>query len=339
MPMHHKNQQGRKLSDNQGGMFVAVAGYGWSGSSAVVDLLKEYEGVRVPDVEFRLVKDAHGLHSLKDALTSQWDLPNVTDAIEDYLQLCRMCYQAPSRLRPGLDYASKLSAGLMDATDRFIGDLVEFRYDSYTYTADFRVGVGDRIKRKASNKVRRMVGREEKSLCDQAYFSHPSEELFDAASAKYLREVFARDFSEFPVVVLDQGISALRPEALSILGEAKLIVVDRNPLDIYADLLECGALIGADLARTRDPGRYIEWHRAMRRDLAGMEGVLTVSFEELVLDSGRVIGEIESFVGEGLGSHARVGKFFDPEKSKLNIGRYAGMLSDREIFEIEGELL
>lgn len=328
-----------KPAGGHGGMFVAVAGYGWSGSSAVVDLLKEYEGARVPDVEFRLVKDAHGLHSLKDALTSQWDLPNVTDAIEDYLQFCRMCYQAPSPLRPGLDYASKLNADLMGATDRFIGELVEFRYDSYTYTADFRVGIRDRLKRKTSNKARRLLHRKERPLCDQAYFSHPSQERFDAASAKYLREIFRWDFAERPLVVLDQGLSPHRPEALSILGDAKLIVVDRNPLDIYADLLECGALIGAELARTRDPGRYIEWHRAMRRDLAGMEGVLTVSFEELVLDNERVVAEIESFVGPDLGSRIRAGRFFDSEASKLNVGRYAGVLTDREVRAIEGGLL
>jgi len=41
--------------------FIAVSGYGWSGSSAVVDLFRELENVKCVDTEFRLIRDPYGV--------------------------------------------------------------------------------------------------------------------------------------------------------------------------------------------------------------------------------------------------------------------------------------
>lgn len=39
--------------------YIYVLGYGWSGSSVIVDLLKEYDCILVPDLEFRLIKERY----------------------------------------------------------------------------------------------------------------------------------------------------------------------------------------------------------------------------------------------------------------------------------------
>ena len=65
--------------------YIIVAGYGWSGSSALVDLFKEFENVIVPDVEFRLIKDPYGLSQLETVLTEKWDFINSDAAINDYM--------------------------------------------------------------------------------------------------------------------------------------------------------------------------------------------------------------------------------------------------------------
>ena len=41
--------------------FICVSGYGKSGSSACISLLKEFEFVGGPNKEFRIAKDPHGL--------------------------------------------------------------------------------------------------------------------------------------------------------------------------------------------------------------------------------------------------------------------------------------
>ena len=45
--------------------FICVSGYGKSGSSACINLLKEFEFVDGPDKEFRIAKDPHGLIDLE----------------------------------------------------------------------------------------------------------------------------------------------------------------------------------------------------------------------------------------------------------------------------------
>ena len=65
--------------------YVCVLGYGWSGSSAVVDLLKEFEENWDPEVEFRILKDPHGVMDLEHTLVDQWDALNVDIAIRDFL--------------------------------------------------------------------------------------------------------------------------------------------------------------------------------------------------------------------------------------------------------------
>ena len=56
--------------------YIIVAGYGWSGSSAIVDILREFEDCMVPDVEFRMIKDPYGVHDLYDNLVEKWCLLN-----------------------------------------------------------------------------------------------------------------------------------------------------------------------------------------------------------------------------------------------------------------------
>ncbi len=65
--------------------YILIAGYGWSGSSAVVDLLNEIDGFYEPHVEFRLLKDPYGLIDLRHALVEHWDILNSDIAIRDFL--------------------------------------------------------------------------------------------------------------------------------------------------------------------------------------------------------------------------------------------------------------
>jgi len=53
--------------------YICVIGYGRSGSSACIDLLKEFQNLHVMDGEFRIAKDPHGLLDLENSLVHNWD--------------------------------------------------------------------------------------------------------------------------------------------------------------------------------------------------------------------------------------------------------------------------
>jgi hypothetical protein len=70
--------------------FISVTGYGWSGSSAYVSLLKEFDGFGCMDKEFRLVKDPFGLLDLQTSLVDNWEFVRHDVAIRDYLWFCQL---------------------------------------------------------------------------------------------------------------------------------------------------------------------------------------------------------------------------------------------------------
>ena len=52
--------------------FICVAGFGYSGSGAIIDLLKEFDQYYVFEKEFRLIKDPDGIIDLENALVKNW---------------------------------------------------------------------------------------------------------------------------------------------------------------------------------------------------------------------------------------------------------------------------
>ena len=65
--------------------FVSVGGYGWTGSSACIDILKEFEGFGDLNGEFRIIKDPYGISDLEHSLVDSWDFVRHDIAIQDFL--------------------------------------------------------------------------------------------------------------------------------------------------------------------------------------------------------------------------------------------------------------
>ena len=63
---------------------IFVAGLGSTGSSALVDLLKEIEDFFVLDNEFRLFVDPGGLVNLRDSLVDNWSIFQSDIAIKNF---------------------------------------------------------------------------------------------------------------------------------------------------------------------------------------------------------------------------------------------------------------
>ena len=72
--------------------YILVAGYGWSGSSAAVDILHEFKTCYLPGIEFRVVKDPYGLDDLfYTSAVKRADNIAIDIAVKDFLN-----YENPS---------------------------------------------------------------------------------------------------------------------------------------------------------------------------------------------------------------------------------------------------
>lgn len=311
--------------------YIVVAGFGWSGSGAVVDLLKEYKGLKDPAVEFRLIKDPYCINDLYNAIVKKGDPLNVDTAIQDFVwYVKKLRYKASKwNLNVGLDYNSSFGEDFYDKTKAYIGALTDFYYDGHWWMYEFKENKIEFIVRKIRNHLKGLKKYEKLS------FALPSEKKFYEETKKYIDGLFEQYVKdETWGIILDQGVSPQNYEnELKCLGNAKIIIVDRDPRDIYTDLCVGGNLIGADCALTHDANKYVVWHQGHRRNCVkkNNENVLFIKFEDLILRYEDTVKVIEDFVGITDSDHVQKKQIFVPENSMKNIGIWKGYMNDDEI--------
>ena len=237
--------------------YILAAGYGWSGSSVIVDLLKEYSGFADTDVEFRLIKDPHGLADLRHQLVENWDILTVDSAVKEFLYLASCVNRSSTKTTYGLGYDKKIGPHFMTRTKEFINDITSFSFKSNSWIFNLEKSrariVWEKILRKLHIDYIEGV----------MNFSQCTEQQFDEAVKKYLDSIFSSFNGK--TIILDQAISPLHPEMVpTFFGKTKMMIVDRDPRDIYVNLVKGKSLIGAELAKTHDVNKYIQWHRGYR---------------------------------------------------------------------------
>lgn len=303
--------------------FIIVSGYGWSGSSAIIDFFKEFDNVFVPEVEFRLIKDPYGISHMEKILIENWDYINASAAIEDFLWLCNKCAKDCNHFyQPfGLNYKRLLNKNIIDITNKYISSITDFTYEGSNYYKEF--------KKKYLSSIFRRFSRNLSSKChinipykdEKCYFLKPNREEFLYKTQKYINNIFNIQDVKNKIIVLDQAISPLHPEDMKYFSQCKMIIVDRNPVDIYIDLIKNKSLIGNQLEKTNNPYEYIKWHRYIRNSKYNNPNVKEIMFENFILDHEEYRNKIIQFIGWDLGEQKFKNKYFKIEESKRNINQ------------------
>ena len=98
--------------------FIAISGFFSSGSSAVTDLLKEFQNTYECKAEIRIIKDPYGISQLEQALVHHWELLNSSAAIQDFLWLCKIYNRNGKHVfsPAGLSYGKNISSESIKVT-------------------------------------------------------------------------------------------------------------------------------------------------------------------------------------------------------------------------------
>jgi len=321
--------------------FVGVSGYGWSGSGAVVDLLKEVDGFCVPSFEFRLIKDPYGIIDLETFLVQNWEVIRHDTAIHDFLWYCHVLNRKVSKFSGyGLDLGEKLNVDFIAETQTYISNLTKLNYYGKTMVYDYKLSLSAFL----INKIMRKLGLRKNNK--KMYLSRPGQTEFLIETRRYLFNLFknyARD-NKLRFIVLDQAIPTINiDKAMRYFDEIKLIIVDRDPRDIFVDLVNQKTLIGPELLNEDAAEKYILWHKTLRvnseylNNNVKSKNVLRLQFENLVLDYDQCIKEIISFLGTEM-NHIDKQLFFKPEESRKNIGLWKNYPHQGQMNQIYKEL-
>jgi len=306
--------------------FINICGYGWSGSSAVVDLLREFENYGSPSIEFGLIREPHGLVDLEAFLVDNWHFVRHDVAIKDFLNYCSIVGRPPSNIgRWGGGLSKELEVDFLGASKMFVDELTLFKYQGGSAVFEYGLSSYSRFVAKIFRRLYLIKNSREMRI------ARPSKDEFLVACQQYITALFSQYTARhgYKSIVLDQAIPSTSLEKASkYFDEIKTIIVDRDPRDIYVDMIDHNSLLGPSLKSQENADNYILWHKELRRmsteNRAYCENgsnVLRIKFEDLVFNYSTSLERIKSFLGGNI-NHSKIGAHFKAELSKRNIGKW-----------------
>lgn len=311
-------------------MIINVCGFGWSGSGAVLDLLREYENVSFPtnaDWEFNFLWAPDGLYDLEQKLTRKHCRIFDSDlAIRRFLSISKE-YGYKNGI---FKYDKVFKRSFYKLCEDYINDLVQFKLHALTFSHSLHPTNKDKI----INFYNWIL----KCLFFKIGFKHNGRNLYDKFCIHNYKEMIVSynpdNFLEITQNFVDSLLSLVRKEKDSILvlnqsvppdvpylfdhffKEAhKTVLVRRDPRDTYIIIKE---LKGISKPVPTNLDDFITFYKKTIEDtrIPDTENILSIQFEDLVYNYEDTVLKIEKFVG--LSTHKELYKYFKPKQSINN---------------------
>jgi hypothetical protein len=326
---------------------IIVAGYGWSGSSAFIDLLSEFSGVTIVKEEFRTIKDPFGILDLENALIDNWDPLNIDQAIKNFWWLAKIQNRKNHKFfRVGHSYNKTINKRFLDITKNYLDDLVDFKYFGHWFYLDYRLSIFKMFAKKVFKYSCLKIFKNK--LCIEKnimFFSSISRDEFHKKTREYIDELFDETIKieKSRYFVLDQAIPVQNPyKALNYFDKPKVIIIDRDPRDIYVDLKTVSILIGNELNINNDVEKFIKWHKSYRSksssELDLKHNILRLNFEDLIYNYDSTVEKIALYLDIDVNNHTNRMTCFNPNLSIKNTKKWEKLSNSNEIKLIEQEL-
>ncbi|WP_370777353.1 sulfotransferase domain-containing protein [Holdemania massiliensis] len=332
---------------------VCVTGFYATGSSALIDLIKEYPDVHIAaptekDYEHTVLYSSGGLIDLGTILMNHCSPYNSDSAVFNFKALSRKLnnnnfgWFGSYRYYFGDDRFLRLTDELIDnistikeRTTANHATKVGFSPIKAILQISAKIALGRNIPK---------LGRKYYYDSNTIYFAMPTETEFFKAAKRYTSEymgLFESDNSK--VEVFDH---LLWPQHATLLDDYfednfKMIIVDRDPRDLYILNKYYWHKPPVSTAKPyfpTEPQAFIdEWSRTVTAHQKS-DRVLTIHFEDLIYNYEKIVCDIERFLGLS-GSEHNAFSIFVPDKSIENTQSF--LVKDEwqdEVKEIEEQL-
>lgn len=319
---------------------VSVGGYCSSGGSALKDALKGLEEVSVFPVEFRLIKERYGLLDLQNAIISSSTPENIDLAIKDFIWLCSHFAQYHSRWRKsGLSYDFHTDGAFSKAVDDFVSNIVSYQYPMYWYFFEFRKIWINQIYNRVLIKLGMMPAD------SKAFMSTVDSDRFNLHAKQLIQEcIYEREVDQvsilhnaIPINRYDQVVKSSR-----FFSDLKIIIVDRDPRDIFLDMYEGRYIKGGKdpVERARSFVDFYKHARIDKENISKLPFVKIIRFEDLCLNYTETFQKITRFIGIKGEVNKECIPYFKPLESSSNIGLWKSCspVEKKSIVYIEQEL-
>lgn len=316
---------------------ITCTGYFSTGSSAIGDLLSEYDDCYFPsDYELRFIYDPDGLADLEFHLVENHNRHNSGHALKRYKKL--VDFYVGNKFAPKNEVY--FHNHWKEYSYQYIDKLCEFDFEGAWLYDYLDRGIFFHY---LNSVLRKLLHKDllshERTMC-----SYPTSEQFLRLTKDYIRKLFSvANNVNSPVFIADQALPPSDIERyVKYFDDIKVVVVDRDPRDVF--FLE--KYIRKDGVLPTDVNLFCRWFEYTRRhrktEIIDNSYGLYVQFEDLVYQYGDTVKKIEIFCGLDGRKHTKIKKHFVPEKSINNtqIWRRINMSNEqiRELSVIEREL-
>ncbi|HEY3369700.1 MAG TPA: hypothetical protein VGK10_02565 [Prolixibacteraceae bacterium] len=297
---------------------ILVYGLASSGSSAVVDLLREYNSLNIIPDEFDDFR-APGLVADQLCYSNSNFSPNKIDALISNISKKRLIYN----IFPIFKWEIVTITGIKS----------RFKYSTIRLR---QLHLLKKLNRKLLSDI---------SLEDKIHLAN-----------NWITDVGKINIKNKESIVYNQPIDTGIDDTIwrAVFNPYKLICVYRDPKDQLADIIRrglisaswdgpyltvSGANANAIYGRNRKGAiqfhidaikKRLEWIDSMKMKL-DQDKFLLIDFEGLIYNYDAYISAIEDFIGVSKNNHTQSMKLFNPHKSKENIGIYKNILSNKEL--------
>ncbi|MFT4805610.1 MAG: hypothetical protein ACI9YE_002832 [Psychroserpens sp.] len=324
-----------KLAENSEKLFIDLSGYALTGKSAVSNLLQEFEGFSVPDVEFEfgLLRMKDGLFDLEYSLVSDWSPLRSDAAIRRFIRLVTILgagyrrYSLKWATSPsGYNYHKMIHPDFLAISLEYVKSIID--EESFCYWPFYLHDIhsfdcfAQRLKyfffKDSVNK-------------DKKYISFGDN--FLEKTHHYLHCLFSSgDYAQ----VMNNTFEPYRASEVSkYFGCGKSIVVDRDPRAIFAASKESRY---SDFTEVSSFIKYFKETRKRAEFSISQDNVLLINFEDLINSYEQSLEKIYNFLGVDEKLHVNKGIFFNPKKSAENLDKWKIVLNSNEILAIENNL-
>lgn len=325
---------------------IIPTGYMGSGSSAITDILSEFESYRAKNGSFEYVfmHCPGGIFDLEDKLLIGNNAVRSDEALHTFYKTMTELYN--DKLWWPANYKKKIGQGFMDATEEYIKDLIQYTPDTYWYMQEkytFSVFFKMCLRKLVSLITNNKIVMDRPLIYKPMWISLVNDQEFYEITQKYLRKIFIHLGIEKNNLILDQLIL---PFNLNRVGHyfdenVECFVVERDPRDVFISNKYVWAKKGENVPYPTEAKTFCKYYKRLRNMEKGCvhnEHIHRINFEDLIYHYDEMIEKICSILHISSKEHDMPKKYFNPQKSINNTQLFLKQDFCDEMSIIEKEL-
>lgn len=307
---------------------ITVTGYYGTGSSAVTDLISEFENVEsIGDYEIRLLHDPNGISDLEFRIIENFNRHNSSYGIKKFLWYAKFLNSVCGYKK----YEKIFNGKFLKYTEEYVNQIVRFKSKGYWHYDVIDKGITyyivERILNKLINKINNIIGK--KIILPVNVLSNNDcviygvcndRENFLLATRRYIKQLLLElnvNNKEFLMVDQIVASSNIKRYLKYFDDPISIILVDRDPRDLYIlDKVYWGGN-----GFPKDVKEFCEYYKLIRCtkniELQNKE-VLGIQFEDLIYKYEITKNNILDFLNLDTKDHKYMLKYFNPSISINN---------------------